>query len=256
MSRAAPGTPNEGTPQGTLAPVTLVTGGVRGLGLAVARRLAARGDRVHVAWRSSAERAEALEPEFGERLHRADLDRDDEASALVERVLALDGRLDHVVHAVGDYVSGPLEEQGAADLERMFASNTTSAFRMACAARSALRASGHGRLVFFGCAGLAGLRARHRTAVYAAAKSALVVLARSLAVEEASHGVTVNVVSPGVLPHDAAHPDTNDPALAARIPAGRVGEPADAAAAVAWICSREAAYVTGADLPVAGGWML
>jgi C-7 ketoreductase len=235
--------------------VTLVTGSARGLGLEVARALARRGDRVHVVWRTAGTPADALRAEFGARAHRADLLHAAEARALVDAVLAQDGRLDHLVHAVGEYVSGPLAEGTAAELERMLASNVGSAFHLFGAARAALRST-RGDAVFFGCAGLEGLRARRETALYAAAKSALVVLARSWALEEAPHGVRVNVVSPGVVPHAEAAADTLDPARIARIPLGRAGTPADVASAVEFLASPRAAHVTGVDLAVAGGWML
>jgi 3-oxoacyl-[acyl-carrier protein] reductase len=82
------------------------------------------------------------------------------------------------------------------------------------------------------------------------------VLARSWAREEGAHGVRVNCVSPGVVPHDGAHPATLDDQLVRKIPLGRVGRPHEIAAAVAWLCSSEATHVTGADLPVAGGFGL
>lgn len=236
-------------------PVSLVTGSARGLGLAVARELAARGDRVHVVWRSSAERAAALEAEFPGRLHRADLTDPSAARSLVDAVGAADGRLDRVVHAVGDFVVGDLEELDVATLKDLFASNVETAWNLVAAARGPVRAA-RGTWLFFGCAGIAGLRARRRTAGYAAVKTALAVLARSLAVEEAPHGVRVNTVSPGVVPHDGAHPDTFDAARVARIPLGRVGTPEDVARAAAWLLSDASGYATGQDLEIAGGWLL
>lgn len=239
----------------TEGPVSLVIGGVRGLGLAAARRLSARGDRVHVTWRSSGELARGLEAELEGRVHRADALEEGELERLMAAVLERDGRLDHLVHAVGEYRTGTLEELEPAELRSLLASNVESAFLAFRAARAPLRSS-RGCAVLFGCSGLAGLRAWRRTAAYAAAKSALLVLARSLAVEEAPHGVRLNVVSPGHVPHAHAAPDTRDPELWKRIPMGRPGEPAEVAEAVAFLCSPAAAYVTGADLEVAGGWML
>jgi 3-oxoacyl-[acyl-carrier protein] reductase len=159
------------------------------------------------------------------------------------------------VHAVGEFTTGPLAELSPDDFRRMLRNNAETAFLVARAMRSGLRAS-RGSLLFFGCAGLGGLRPRREAAAYAAAKSALVVLARSLAVEEGPHGVRVNVISPGIVPHEHADPDTFEKSETARVPLGRAGTPQDVAAAAAWLCSPAAAYVTGVNLEVSGGWML
>ena len=236
-------------------PVTLVTGSARGLGLGCARHLAQRGDRVHVVYRSENAAAAELREEFGDRAHRADLLVQEECADLVAGVVEREGRLDHLVHCVGEYVSGPLESCTAEDLRRMWSSNAESSFLIFGAARAALRTA-RGRAVFFGTSGLNGLRGRRETAAYAAAKSALVVLVRGWAMEEGEHGVTVNLVSPGVVPHADAHPDTLDDARQQRIPMGRPGSTEDIASAVAFLCSPAAAHTTGCDLLVTGGWML
>ena len=236
-------------------PVSLVTGSVRGLGLAVARAMRERGDRAHLVWRNSEELAAERETEFPGRVHRADLSDAAETAKLVQEVRRIDGGLDHVVHCVGDYVSATLEATTAEDWKWMLQSNLESAVHLARAVRAELRRS-KGTLVFFGCAGLSELRGRRRAAAYAAAKSALLVFARSLALEEAPHGVRVNILSPGLFPHPGAHPETSDPDVLARIPLGRAGELAEVAAAALWLSSGDSSYVVGADLPVSGGWLL
>lgn len=239
----------------TSSRVVLVVGGVRGLGLAVARGLAARGDRVHLTWRGSADRADALADEFGGRVHRLDAADGAATRDLVTRVVAEDGRLDAAVSTVGDYREGPLAELAPEDLEHLWRSNVVTATALMAAARGPLRDAG-GALLLFGCAGLAGLRARRDCAAYAATKSALLVLLRSFAVEEAAHGVRANMISPGLVPHDAAHASTLDPTVQAGIPAGRTGTLDEVAAAACFLLSDEAAHVTGTDLQLAGGWML
>lgn len=235
--------------------VALVTGSARGLGLAVARALAERGDRVHVVHRTHTPAVQALEREFEGRVHAADLTRPDAARTLVGEVLEADGGLDTLVHAVGEYAPGPLEGYAAADVRRMFASNVESAFLLVEAAREALRA-GRGSAVFFGCSGNDHPRAWSETAVYAAAKTALYVLVRSWARAEAPHSVRFNMVSPGHIPHEHAADDTTDPALWERIPMGVPGTPRDVAEAVRYLTSEAAGYVTGVNVEVAGGWML
>jgi 3-oxoacyl-[acyl-carrier protein] reductase len=231
---------------------TLVTGSARGIGRAVADVLQARGARVHVVWRND---ARDLESAFPGRVHRADLCDGAAADRVVGEVLRAEGRLDVVVHAVGEYLRGSLAELSPADLRTLLDSNLMSAVNMAHAARGALRERG-GVLVFFGTAGLESLRARRETAAYAAAKTALLVYARSLALEEASHGVRVNVVSPGLVPHADASEDTRDPERIARVPLGRATTAEDVAGVVSWLCSSESALVTGQNVEVAGGWLL
>ncbi|MBM3990785.1 MAG: SDR family oxidoreductase [Planctomycetes bacterium] len=235
--------------------VALVTGSARGLGLAAARRLASEGVRVHVTFRTKTPDLAALEQEFPARVHGADLERAEDWRRVVEGVLASEGRLDHLVHAVGEYVRGPLHATGANELRRLFSNNVESAFHGIDATRAALRAA-RGSVVLFACAGVETTRARREAAAYGAAKAALVVLARSWALEEAPHGVRVNVVAPGVVPHAHASADTLDPALWQRVPMGRQGEPGEVAEAVAFLCSPASSYITGTVLEVAGGWLL
>jgi NAD(P)-dependent dehydrogenase (short-subunit alcohol dehydrogenase family) len=236
--------------------VVLVTAAARGIGLATARAFARQGDRVHVVWRSTSGAAQALAAEFGAAfVHRADLALEADARRLVAEVIAAEGRLDVLVHPVGEFVTGSLEAARADQLAHMIQSNVTTAFHVFGAARPALRAS-RGCALFFGVAGLDALRGRRDTALYAAAKSALLVLVRSWALEEGPHGVRVNAVSPGVVPHAAADAMTLDPALHARIPLGRAGTPEEIARAALFLCSDDARYTTGTDLAVSGGWLL
>ncbi|MCC7015202.1 MAG: SDR family oxidoreductase [Planctomycetes bacterium] len=238
-----------------LEKVALVAGGVRGLGLACARSLAERGDRVHITYRGSHAAARELEAVFPGRVHRSDALVSADWAQLVATLRARDDRLDHFVHAVGEYVHGPLEHASAAELRRMLASNVESAYAGFEAVRPLLRAS-RGSAVFFGCSGIDGVRARRDAALYAASKTALAVLVKSWAVEEAPHGVRVNMVTPGHVPHAHASDDTKDPALWSRIPMQRPGAPEEVAGAVRWLCSSEASYTTGALLDVGGGFML
>jgi NAD(P)-dependent dehydrogenase (short-subunit alcohol dehydrogenase family) len=235
--------------------VAVVTGAARGLGLAAARALAHRGWRVHASWRSSTAPGAELEREFPGRTWRADLSQAPECRELVRAVLGRDGRLDALVHAVGDWHGGTLAQSSAADVRRMFESNVLTAVHAFEAAREPQRAA-RGSALFFGVAGLEGLRARREGAAYAAAKSALLVLVRSWAQEEAAHGLRVNLLSPGLFPHPHAAAETQDAARQAAIPLGRPGRLAEIGDAAAWLLSPEAAYVTGADFPVAGGWLL
>jgi 3-oxoacyl-[acyl-carrier protein] reductase len=193
---------------------------------------------------------------FGaDQVHQADLTEEGAAQQVVQAVLAREGQLDGVVHAMGEFFSGAPSETGRDQIQSLWRSNMLSAADLLDGARAALRESG-GAAVFFGTAGLDGLRGRETTAAYTAAKTALLVWMKSAALEEAPHGVRINMVSPGIIPHMGAAPETQDPERIARIPSGRGGKPEEVAAAVNWLLSPDASYVIGQNLEVAGGWLL
>ena len=234
--------------------VVLVTGATRGLGFAVAQMFREQGARVHVVHRAP-QAAQELEPLFPGRVHRADLLQESAAQAVIESLVERDGRLDALVHAVGPYLQASLEDTDSARFRELMDGNFFSAVQLVDAARPALRTS-RGCLVLFGVSGLAAQHPRRSNAAYVAAKAALRSYGRSLAIQEAPHGVNVNMVSPGVIPHAGASADTLDAQLQARIPMGRPGRPEEVAAAVRYLCSPQASHVVGQDIEVAGGYLL
>lgn len=235
--------------------IALVTGSAQGIGLGVARALVARGWGVHVVVRGG-DLPPELVSEFGrDRAHGADLVLAADAQRLVADVLAHDGRLDAVVHGVGPYATASLSASSPALFQELLEGNLFTALHMIEAARAAVRAA-RGSWLFFGCAGLERWRARKVTTAYIAAKSALLVVLRSLALEEAPLGVRANMISPGFVPHAGAAADTLDPTLQAQIPLGRAAELREVADTAAWLLSNEASHIVGQNLEVAGGWML
>lgn len=208
---------------------------------------------MYVTWRSSAERAAALEAEFPG--HVLQLDAEDPRAVMraAQHITTQSGRLDGLVNTIGAYMSRSLEQTSTEQIDALWRSNVMTSMHLVEATRTALR-SARGSSLFFGCAGLEGLRARRECAAYAATKSALLVLVRSLAVEEAPFGVRANMISPGIVPHDGAHPETLDARMHARIPMGQPGTTDDIAGAALYLL--EAQHTTGTDLVVAGGWML
>jgi NAD(P)-dependent dehydrogenase (short-subunit alcohol dehydrogenase family) len=233
-------------------PVTLVIGGVAGLGLATALALRQSGHEVHVTWRLSAEAASEAERHWPRGVWRLDMAQAAAIQGLIAGVLQRSGRLDHLVVCPGDYAVGSLEGLTPQALQALWESNVAQPLEAFAAARQALRAS-RGSAVFFGCAGLDGHAGKRSSAAYAATKSALWVLVRSLALEEGPHGVRVNLVSPGWIPHEQAHPQTQARAGQVVIPLGRPGKPEDVAGAVAYLLSSAAEYVSGTNLTVSGG---
>lgn len=166
------------------------------------------------------------------------------------------GGVDWVVYAAGITRDGVSWKMPDADWDDVLAANLTGAFNVARAAAPALRRSGRGRLVLIGS--INGLRGAFGQANYAAAKAGLVGLARSLALELARDGVTVNVVAPGFIdtPMTQTLPESWRERAVARTPLGRVGRPEEVAAAVQFLCAARAGFITGAVLPVDGGQLL
>jgi 3-oxoacyl-[acyl-carrier protein] reductase len=179
----------------------------------------------------------------------ADLTDADAARLLVE---AADGTVDVLVANAGATADGLGMTMPDDDFTRIVDANLGSAFRCAKAALRPMLRRRHGRIIFVGS--VAGLLGNAGQANYAAAKAGLGGLARSLAREVATRGITVNVVAPGVLEEGlAAQRSTGLDALITTIPARRLGTAAEVAAAVAFLASDAAAYVTGTTLAVDGG---
>jgi glucose 1-dehydrogenase len=234
----------------------LVTGAAQGNGEAIARCLVEAG--VHVILCDRVERGAAVAAELGLQgsCEFIRLDMADEAAVadIVEGVGALDG----LVNNAGIIVKAPLEQLARADLERTIAVNVFGYLSAAQAFVRAAQVHGRGGSVVNVCS-VSAHRGRAGFAAYAASKGAILSMTRSLAVEAAPLGITVNSISPGVIdtPMNADWlPDTEQAARAlARIPIRRVGKPADVAAVAGFLLSREANWVTGVDIPVDGGWM-
>lgn len=232
----------------------LVTGAARGIGRAVAIGLAADGLDVAVAYRSSeqdAERTAELVRRAGRKAFTLAGDVTDPAAAagLVNTAERELGRVDVLVNVVGDYDFAPLDEVNLETWRRMLDSNLHGAFNLCRAVLPGMRARKFGRIVNFGFAGVLRHGWSDRAVPYKVAKAGVVLFSRALARAEASHGVTVNVVSPGVAENSVVRPIEG-------IPAGRLATVDEVASAVRYFASDAAAYVTGQDLEVAGGWNL
>lgn len=235
--------------------VALVTGAGQGIGRGVAEGLVERGWVVHINVRDESKHSWAAASLGAERVHAGDLAESSTAVRAVDAVLAAEGRLDAVVHAVGPYATAPMSASGPSLFQEMWEGNVLTSLHIIDAARAALREAS-GSYLFFGCAGLERWRAREVTTAYISAKASLLVAMRSLALEEAQHGVRANMISPGFVPHEGAAPDTTAPDLHAKIPIGRPATMAEVTDAAAWLASKEATHVVGQNLEIAGGWML
>lgn len=241
--------------------VALVTGGARGLGRALVEHLAARGADVAVHYRASEAEAQALCTALraahpGQRFSpvRADLSDRASTAALVPRSEAALGPVDVLVANVGHYVTKSLLEVSAAELAESLQVNVEANFVVVRAVVDGLlaRRAGFGRVICVGQAGSTDVLARPFNSAYHVSKTALAVLARTFAHLAGPHGITVNLVNPGVLETSIdlpAHIDT-------KIPVGRLGTARDVVSAVGFLVSADAAYVNGAALDVSGGYGL
>jgi 3-oxoacyl-[acyl-carrier protein] reductase len=228
-------------------PVALVTGGSRGIGLACARRLAAEGYRVAVTYLTSTP-PDGLFGVECDVTSGADVDR-----AFTEVSERFGEPVEVLVSNAGVTRDGLLLRMSEDDFTSVIDANLTASYRVAKrAARDMLRAR-KGRIVLM--SSVVGLLGSAGQANYAASKAGLVGLARSLARELGSRGITVNVVAPGLVATDmtAELGEKRLGELSAAIPLGRMASPDEIAGVVAFLASPDAAYISGAVIPVDGG---
>lgn len=236
------------TPETTAPRVALITGGNRGIGLGIARALAARGDRVAVTYRSSppadAEGITAVPCDV------TDAEQVDAAFSAVEAQL---GPVEILVSNAGITRDNLMLRMTEDDFATVVDANLTSGFRVAKRALKPMMKNRWGRIVFV--SSVVGLGGQAGQANYAASKSGLIGLSRSLAKEFASRGITVNTVAPGPIGTDmlASLTEKQTAAIVDAVPLARVGKIEEVAATVAFLTSEHAGYITGANIPVDGG---
>jgi 3-oxoacyl-[acyl-carrier protein] reductase len=236
--------------------VALVTGASRGIGRAIAAMLAAQGATVVAAARgdNAAATVEAIRAAGG-RAEALSLDVTDAdaAVAAVQGVVSTHGRLDILVSNAGITRDQLMLRMKRADWDEVIATNLTAAFVLCQAALKPMLKQRGGRIVAI--SSVVGQMGNAGQANYAASKAGLIGFCKSLAREVGSRSVTVNVVAPGFVETDMtkAMNEETQKQWAAQIPLGRLGSPDDIAAAVCFLASDEASYITGQVLAVNGG---
>lgn len=238
--------------------VAFVTGGSRGIGRACAEALAERGARVVLSYVRGEPEAQAVVAAIRDRGGQADAVRFDVADwkaseQAIEATAKQHGRLDLLVANAGIAIDALLPRAKEEDLDRVWAVNVKGALGCARAAIKPMMRARYGRIVLL--SSVTGETGNAGQVAYASTKAALLGAAKTLAREYASRSITVNVVSPGFIETDMTSglsPQLRDKALEV-IPLRRPGTAAEVAAAVIFLCSDEAAYVTGQVLRVNGG---
>ena len=238
--------------------VALVTGGSRGIGEAIVRRLAAEGAAVALTYSSSSAKADTLVSQIESQGGKALAIQADSADvAAIERAVAHTmehfGALNILVNNAGILLRGTVDEFSLEDFDRMFAVNVRAAFA-AAKASSAVMHSGD-RIITVGSV-VAQRSGFPGASVYSMTKAAIAGMIRGLAIDFAPRGITVNNVQPGptstdMNPADGPHSDL----VKSLVPLGRLGTADDIAGMVAYLASEEAAFVTGASLTIDGGYL-
>jgi len=236
--------------------IAIVTGASRGIGRAIAVRLAARG--AHVVAAARGENARPVAEEIGAAGGHAeavplDVTEPGAVEALVAATVGRHGRIDILVNNAGITRDQLMLRMKRDDWDAVIATNLTAAFALTQAALKPMIKQRAGRVICI--SSVVGQSGNAGQANYAASKAGLIGFAKSVALEVASRGITVNVVAPGMIETDMtrAITETAREEWASKIPLRRLGTPDDIAAAVCFLASDEAAYITGHVLAVNGG---
>ena len=224
----------------------LVTGGTRGIGKAIAEAFVAAGDQVAITYRSG-------EPPEGVLAVKCDVTDPASVEAAFTEIEAAHGPVEVLVANAGVTQDTLVLRMSEEDWSKVIDTNLTGSFRVAKRAAKGMLRLRRGRLIFI--SSVVGLLGSAGQVNYAASKSGLVGMARSLARELGSRSITANVVAPGFVETEmtAVLPEETQKAYKAQIPLGRYASVDEVAAVVAWLGSDAAGYVTGAVIPVDGG---
>lgn len=241
--------------------VAFVTGASRGIGRAIALRLAFDGAKVALNFASNSSKAESVRNEIeaagGEAmLVQGDVSNFETVNALVKQVVDAWGRLDILINNAGITRDNLLLKMSEDDFDRVIATNLKGVFNCTKAVTRLMMKQRSGRIV--NMSSVVALKGNISQANYAAAKAGIIGFTKTAARELASRGVTVNAVAPGLINTDmtAALSEKVKEVMLQEIPAGRMGTPEDVANAVAFLVSDQAAYITGQVLSVDGGMVM
>ena len=236
--------------------VALVTGGTRGIGLAICERLIDRGVKVAAGYAGRHDPARQFADKYADRgvsIHQGNIGNNEDCVRVIGEVIETHGHLDILVNNAGITVDKTVRKMAPEEWDHVIHVNLSGAFYLSRAVLQHMLDRGHGRII--NISSVIGSAGGFGQANYAAAKSGMFGLTMSLALETASKGITVNTVTPGYITTDmtAAIPDNVMEKIIARIPVGRLGEPGEVARVVEFLADPESGYITGQVYPVNGG---
>jgi len=236
--------------------VALVTGGIRGIGLAISERLMDRGVKVAAGYSRESDASKQFIDKYGERgatIHQGNIGSNADCERVIQEVLDQHGRLDVLVNNAGITIDKTVRKMTPEDWDKVVHVNLSGAFYLSRAILQHMLDRGSGRII--NISSVIGSSGNIGQANYAAAKSGMFGLTMSLAQETARKGITVNSVTPGYITTDmtSAVPQSAMDKVIAKIPAGRLGEPGEVARVVEFLADPESAYITGQVYAVNGG---
>jgi len=236
--------------------VALVTGGIRGIGLAICERLMNRGVHVAAGYSSHHDAAQQFADKYaghGVSVHQGNIGRNEDCERVIAEVLEQHGQLDILVNNAGVTVDKTMRKMTPEEWDKVIHINLSGAFYLSRAILQHMLDRGYGRIV--NISSVIGSSGAFGQANYASDKSGLFGLTMSMALETASKGITVNSVTPGYISTDmtAGVPGNVMDKLVARIPVGRLGEANEVARVVEFLADPESGYITGQVYPVNGG---
>ena len=236
--------------------VALVTGGIRGIGLAICERLMNRGVHIAAGYSSNRDAAQQFADKYadhGVTIHQGNIGRNEDCERVIAEVLEKHGQLDILVNNAGVTVDKTMRKMTPEEWDKVIHINLSGAFYLSRAILQHMLDRGYGRIV--NISSVIGSSGAFGQANYASAKSGLFGLTMSMALETASKGITVNSVTPGYISTDmtAGVPGNVMDKLVARIPVGRLGEANEVARVVEFLADPESGYITGQVYPVNGG---
>ena len=241
--------------------VAVVTGASRGIGKAIALKLASQGAKVVINYNGSEEKAKEVQAQIETEgvkavIYRCDVSDYGACQTFIQDVIKTEGSMDILVNNAGITRDGLLMKMSEEDFDRVIDTNLKGAFHtIRFAARQMLKQRS-GRII--NMASVVGVTGNAGQANYAASKAGVIGLTKATARELASRGITVNAVAPGFIETDmtAVLPEKVKEASVSQIPLGKFGSPEQVASAVAFLASSDAAYITGQVLHVDGGMVM